>query len=245
MKDKLTVLVTTHVLPTAPSIEVIKECTDSIFNNFKGIKDCEFLVYCDSRDSEVSKEYVKNLSQLSDVKIFDRVDSGMIVNYIEVIEKCETDYLFFCEHDWLFLRPVKIQNLINCMDSNPNVNFVRFNKRNNWQTHKESGAWETYIEEETEITEFPLMRTNCIATHPHIVRKDKFVKEWLPTINRELTRTLKHHWSIELILYLWYTQEIKNLGFKKAQKKWGVFNYGPKSESNIITHLDGSNSGRT
>ena len=37
MKDKLTVLVTTHVLPTATSIEVIKECTDSIFNNFKHV----------------------------------------------------------------------------------------------------------------------------------------------------------------------------------------------------------------
>lgn len=79
-----------------------------------------------------------------------------------------------------------------------------------------------------------------LTTLPRKVRKDKFVKEWLPNINRELSTTFKHHWSIELILYLWYTQEIKNLGFEKAQKKWGVFNYGPNLTSNIITHLHGA-----
>ena len=79
-----------------------------------------------------------------------------------------------------------------------------------------------------------------IPTHLFIVIKDKFVKEWLHTINRDLSTNLKHHWSKELILYLWYTQEIKNLGFEKAQKKWGVFNYGPNLTSNIITHLDGA-----
>ena len=239
MKDKLTVLVTTHILPTAPSIQIIKECTDSIFDNFKGINECNILIYCDSRDSVTSQQYLDNLSTLKNVKIIDRPHSGMRSNYQHAIENCQTDYFFFCEHDWLFLRPVEIKKLIYCMDKNPNINFVRFNKRNNWKVDDANDAWETHIEEEDQIKECSLMRTNCVATHPHIVRKKKFVEEWLPFIDN-----VQGGWSIELSLYVVYTSAIRLLGFQEAQKRWGIFNYGSKKEANIITHLDGSDSGR-
>jgi len=234
IKDKLTALVTTHILPTAPSIEVIKTCTDSIFRNLEGIKDCKFLVYCDSRESEISQEYLSNLNSLDHVEIIDKPNSGLRMNYQDAIEKCETEYFFFCEHDWIFLRPVELEKIIDCMEKNPNVNYIKFNCRDNCSPDMRPApakAWETYIEEEDQIKECSLMRTNSITTHPHIIRKNKFVRDWLPLVDGH---------SIEVPLYRTYTHEIARNGFRETQKKWGVFNYGSKNDTQIIDHLDGN-----
>lgn len=251
MKNALTILITTHVLPTAPSIEIIDKCIRSIFENLEGLKDCNVLIYCDSKkDDPVYRQYLSNLrarpqalafpQTFRNVQVLDRPHSGLTVNYIDALVNCPTEFVLFCEHDWLFLRPIDVKALINCMEVNAEVNFVRFNKRNNWKVDDASDAWETHIEEEDQIKECPLMRTNSIATHPHVVRRDKFVNDWLPLIE-----TVQGGWSIELSLYVNYTNDIKNMGFTEAHKKWGAFNYGKMSEPYIIRHLDGSDSGRT
>jgi len=234
IKDKLTGLITTHILPTAPSVEVIKRCTDSIFKNFEGIKDCKLLVYCDSKDSNISREYLKNLNTLEHVEIVDNPSSGLRVNYQSAIEKCETEYFFFCEHDWIFLRPVELEKIIDCMENNPGVNYIKFNCRDNCTPDLRpfpAVPWETYIEEEDQIKECSLMRTNSITTHPHIIRRNKFVNDWLPFIQGP---------SIEVSLYSTYKRELEQNGFRETQKKWGVFNYGSKNDKQIIDHLDGN-----
>ena len=85
------------------------------------------------------------------------------------------------------------------------------------------------------------MKTDAIATHPHIIRTSKFMNDWFDIANIPGGNT----GQVEVNLYNKYTDSIRQDGFKKAHKKWGVYNYGAKNDSKLITHSDGSDSGLT
>ena len=46
---------------------------------------------------------------------------------------CKTPYLFFLEHDWIFLNNIThtINDLIKCMDKYIEINCILFNKKSN------------------------------------------------------------------------------------------------------------------
>lgn len=243
IKDKLTVILTTHILPSAPSTHIIEECINSIREKFEGINECVFKVYCDVKNPEEwdAKEYLNNLKQIENIEVIETPNSNLRMNYINAMGEVNTPYVLFCEHDWTFLDHIQTSNIISCLDENPSVNFIRFNKRDNNKAHSDNPEpgdadfWETHIEEALEIKEQSLMKTNCIATHPHIIRINT-LKTWLPLLKT---------WSIEWDLHSAYNKEIKHMGFEDAHRKWGIYNYGSKQTKKIVKHIDGSNSGRT
>ena len=255
LRDFLTVVITTHVLPSAPSSEIIERTISSIRNNFIGISDCKFMIYCDSKVNHPDySSYLENLNKIENVIIVDRPHDGIPYtglqnNYIEAVAGSSTPFAFVCEHDWTFVREVDTPKLIKAMIKYNFINFVRFNKRDNAKSHRDApppgddGAcfWETYVEEERDVEEQPLMKTDSIATHPHIVRIDKFKNDWL-----HLAKPVRPGFAgmVEQNLYDAYTKDIRKLGFNTAHKKWGVYNYGSREDLKIIVHTDGSNSGR-
>ena len=81
------------------------------------------------------------------------------------------------------------------------------------------------------------MKTDAIATHPHIIRASKFMNDWFDIASKPGPMT----GQVEVNLYNRYTSIIKRDGFTKAHKDWGIYNYGGRNEKKIITHLDGSN----
>jgi hypothetical protein len=149
--------------------------------------------------------------------------------------------MLLVEHDWVFLNNVDTPLLLNTMVKDNSINWVRFNKRDNNKAHSNNPEpgdvdfWENYIEKDNSRNQ-PLVKTDCIATHPHIVRINNFKDNWSKYL---------HTWSIESDLHHAYNRDIKDYGFKEAHKQWGVYNYGSINDKKIITHLDGSNSGRT
>lgn len=243
INKKLTVVLTTHILPSAPSTHIIEECINSIREKFEGINECVFKVYCDVKNPKewATKEYLNNLKQINNIEIIINPNSGLKINYLQALNEATTPYILFSEHDWQFLHKVKTTNIIECLDKNSFINFIRFNKRNNDKAHLDNPEpgdidfWETYVEEDLEIKEQHLMKTNCIATHPHVIRKN-IINTWLPLLSS---------WSIEWDLYSNYNKDIDNIGFEKAHKKWGIYNYGNTQTKKIVKHIDGSNSGRT
>lgn len=244
LSKQLTVVITTHILPTAPSTHIIKECINSIKKQFKDINVCKFLVLCDVKDQGewASKEYIANLKEIKDINVIIEPNSSLKQNYIKAIESIDTPFMLFSEHDWAFLREVNTSNIINTMLDNDFINFIRFNKRDNNKAHidnpepGDNDFWETHIEVESEDILQPLIRTNCFATHPHIIRVNKFIKEW-----KNLLKTFSIEWDI----YETYNKDIDKKGFKNTHKNWGIYNYGGLKDKKIVTHLDGSDSGRT
>ncbi len=253
LKDLLTVVITTHVLPSAPSVETISNTIQSIKENFTDIEECEFIIYCDSdTDNSNHDDYINNLNTIENVIIKEYahkgfLNTGLRDNYIRAAESSKTPFVLFCEHDWIFLREINTTKLINAMKNNEFINYVRFNKRDNDKSHKENPEpgdqvfWETYVEEQ-KISDCYFMKTDCIATHPHILRVEKFKNDW-----SQYASIYQPHITgiVETNLNYFYKMDITNVGFKNAHKKWGIYNYGSKGDKKIITHSDGSNSGRT
>tara|TARA_A100001391_G_scaffold204453_2_gene200227 strand:- start:4527 stop:5309 length:783 start_codon:yes stop_codon:yes gene_type:complete len=252
LKDLLTVVITTHVLPSAPSVAVIESTISSIRKRFSNINECKFIVYCDSDIDNVNhKEYIKNLKKIENIEIKECRHSGFLNtglrdNYVRAVYSSTTPYVLFCEHDWNFLRNIDTAKLLTAMHKTDEINFVRFNKRKNQLAHIDNPEvgdedfWETYVEEQN-INDHYFMKTDCIATHPHILRVDKFKKDWVKyaAINRDGITGI-----VEYNLNLFYKKDISILGFDSAHKKWGIYNYGSSHDEKIISHLDGSDSGR-
>ena len=239
LQNKLTVVLTTHILPTAPSTHVIESCISSIKKHFKSVDVCNFLVYCDMKDPSqtITQQYIQNLEQIKDITVILSPQSGLKTNYLRAIDSLWTPFMLFVEHDWIFLRDINTKLLIDTMSQNDNINFVRFNKRDNNKPHidnpepGDADFWETYIEAEDKYNQ-PLVKTNCIATHPHIIRVDSFQDRWRKHLNT---------FSIEWDVYQAYNKDIDAYGFEKAHKDWGIYNYGSIADKKIIDHLDGSN----
>ena len=112
LKDKLTIVITTHILPTAPKTDVIEATINSIRKNFKNISDCNFVIYCDSKIDNLNyKGYINNLQKIDNVQVLDVPHdgfpySGLQNNYISSIKNCQTPFVLCCEHDWFFLREI-------------------------------------------------------------------------------------------------------------------------------------------
>mgnify|MGYP003112578162 FL=1 len=249
LRENLSVIITTHVLPSAPSTDVIESTIDSIRNSFTGITNCDTRIYCDSNVDNINYEaYVENLRKIKNVSVVDVPHkgfpySGLQNNYINSIKNSTTPFVLCCEHDWFFLREIDTSLLIQTMLDNDFVNFVRFNKRDNIKAHirnpepGDADFWETFVQEEKLPLEQPLMKTDCIATHPHIIRTDKFVRDWVDIASSTKTRVPG---MVEFNLINAYKRDIARMGFQKAHRSWGVYNYGGKYDKKIITHLDGS-----
>ena len=239
LQKQLTVVLTTHILPTAPSTHIIESCISSIKKQFKNINKCKFLIFCDVKNIEewVSKEYISNLNQIHNVNIIIEPNSGLKQNYIKAIKSIDTPFMLLIEHDWVFLNKINTPLLMDTMIKDSDINWVRFNKRDNNKSHinnPEPGDeifWETHIEADNSRDQ-PLVKTNCIATHPHIVRVHNFKNNWLKYLYTS---------SIESDLYHAYKLDIDKYGFEEAHKNWGIYNYGDITDKKIIDHLDGSN----
>ncbi len=252
LSEYVTISMTTHILP---STNIIEECIASIRDKFIGIDKCKFIIYCDSnKDNQNHSSYINSLSNISGVDVVDCLNDGGEIglkkNYIKGVVDSETPFIFCCEHDWIFLREIDLPKLIKTMLEYDFINFVRFNKRDNKYAHinnPEPGDTcflETYVQEDFEISDGfqKLMKTNAIATHPHIIRKDKFVKDWLSIA--EVSRP-DIAGVVESNLQSAYESDIRTYGIEKAQRLWGIYNYGSSEDLKIIKHTDGSNSGRT
>jgi hypothetical protein len=248
LEKYLTISIPTHILPSAPSTDIIQNTIDSIRSNFMGIDDCKFVIYCDSWEEGLTKElYIKNLNDIKNVTVVDRPQGGLQANYLKGVADSNTPFVFCCEHDWTFLREIDTPKLIKAMLKYDFINFVRFNKRDNNGEHPHVCAipalppnWEAEAGQELEVTEQPLMKSHSTATHPHIVRRAKFITDWWDIAQIQGSAV----GQIEMNLFRAYANDINQMGFTAAHKNWGVYNYGSESDLKIIAHTDGSDSGR-
>jgi hypothetical protein len=134
------------------------------------------------------------------------------------------------------------------MIENDGVNFIRFNKRNNGLAHIDNlgpgdlkeYCWETHVEE-ANLSGCDLMKTDAIATHPHIIRVSKFIDEWLEIAEKPQSCT----GAVEVNLHHTYNNDIRSTSFLSAHNAWGIYNYGCRNDDKIIVHQDGSDTGRT
>lgn len=247
MKDKITIVIPTHVLPTAPSTEIIEETLSSL-TQIKEIEGCECIITCDtpsSFDADRAANYLKNLSEITETNDFFEIAISVVIdgqqraNFLNGIEKVKTPYFLFMEHDWCFIETPNITKLVEAMDNHKKINVVYFNKRRNIERPK----LEFVLKPDKEITELPLLKTTKWSNNPNLTRTSKWANEWLEIVKHAPLYRGDPKKQIEPILHGIYKQQIINEGFDSAHSKWGTYSYGEIGKNHMVIHIDGSQRG--
>lgn len=237
LKESISIITPTHILPSAPNTEIIEKMLESLYGNVIGSKYVNHYVFVDSDKTNPNrKEYIANLNKLknyySNLYIIEVFDSGLKTNYINGLRLCKTPYVFFVEHDWVFLEKIPLKRFVDIMDKNNHVNLIKLSKRNNMEV----GGWDSILEQDKDIPD--LIKTNSWSNHPHVSRKRKWIDEWLAIIDPNV-KAVKSY-GVEDVMFNRYQEDIVKYGFSRAHLQWGCYNWKTNSGIACIKHLDGS-----
>jgi len=240
--DQVSIMTTTHVIPSAPSTRIIKMMIESLQKNLPGYRWIRHIIFLDSnsknKNTKNYKQYLDNLISLKkeypNIQIIDRPDSGLKQNYLCGIKYIHTPYIFFIEHDWIFTQKILFPEMIKVMNKYPKVNYIKFSFRQDCRR----GGWDRILESENTIPELKLIKTDSWSNHPHLVRRKKWLSDWLQLVKPNKHVTGSH--GLEEVLFIYYQADVKRRGFGWAHNKWGVYNYGTPDGKSIVEHIDGS-----
>ena len=234
--NKLTILITTHY--TSRQYICLDKTLKYLLKNFGEGEKYKILICNDSynkskNDIKKSEENILSLkSKYSfdwyhgkrEFKFNNKIYNFKTVgcNILDLITKCNTDYFLFLEHDWIFIKKINVNNLLNLFELNKKINYIRFSLRNI------PGPWDTktkYIEE------LDLTSTNGFNNHPYISRR-QFWNDFL--IDKLIRNKVLF---IEDCIHKYMKNEREKMGLYIYKKQI----YGNSSNDSIcIKHLDGS-----
>jgi hypothetical protein len=237
LKHMVTIITVTHIVPSAPSTRIIENMISSLHQHVEGSQYMNHLIFVDNNlvDNNPNKEqYINNLNKLRNqypnLFIIDMPNSGLKTNYINGIKISTTPYLYFIEHDCFFLENIPTTRFVTIMESNANINYIKLSKRNNMET----GGWDRKLEQDKNFND--IVKTDSWTNHSHIVRRTKWVQDWLHIINPKKKAVNAH--GVEEVLYTKYQEDIKQNTFKKAHHKWGCYNWLTETGKSCIKHID-------
>ena len=242
MKDKLTILVPTHFVPSAPSTHII-EATLRSLESFSELHECKLHINYDmpGAPKRIYWEYYLNIKSLSTV-------FNTTVTYVQMaqqrtsfttlIRNVRTPYFLFVEHDWIFIERPSFEGIIKAMDNHPNINVVYFNKRPNIPH-----IYEEYLVSDKTIHEVPLLKTSKWSNNPNVGRMSKWREDWLRILDRSPIDRQNPRKQIEPYIHNLYKQQISKNGFEEAHKRWGCYSYGECGKNEMVKHLDGNRRG--
>lgn len=253
MKEKLTILTTTHFKASAHRIQAsyignhdrYNTSTDLILETIENLYkylDTNEIRHIISLDHDPkdhgSCEYLNNLNKLTinypNIEIIVTTD-GIRNSIMNLINSVETKYFLWFEHDWQFVRDCKFKYLLDLMDSESNINYIRFNKRDNIIMNCDSELLERKFN--VNDVDIVLCGTSGWSNNPYLGRLDNWKDQWM-TYLHEMPKK-DQHVTIEVELQNLYRGDISKLGFEKALDKWGVYIYDKRGASKVVHHTNG------
>ena len=206
------------------------------------IKKCpKIMIYDRKHDSDPDeKAYRKNLLTFASTNGFDLLEiyrGGLQHNMATAIEKIQTPYTLWVEHDWEFLPPgVNLAEMVNAFEQYRHINMIRFNKRRN-----AVAGFDFLLVQENAVEKINLLRTSAYSNNPQLVRTEKFRNHWLPLCrsdavakNYDLSCTA---FGVEEPLFRNIVKDIRQSGFEVAHSRWGTYVYGGANDPPRIRHL--------
>lgn len=180
----VTIAFMTNYTLDIPNVEKQKQTIKSFYKILKPKELCPTIIFCDEKPlSQIKGEFILyNGNKCSDYKKIGKNYENKLKNikllqhsklvkttslcdgYKKAIEMCKTPYLFFLEHDWIFLNNIThtIDDLIKCMDKYSEINCILFNKKSNKILQNQNVKETKY--------EIPLCLTNRQSNNPNILR---------------------------------------------------------------------------
>ena len=249
--DDITLMMVTHcTMPlkkfaslSPPSSKLVTATYGSMLKVFGDeIQDCPKIMCYDMNPNGVERDtqYTQSIEAFCDqngfnLHTFHGVGLFNVLN--RAIHCVDTPYIFFVEHDWMFRgERLMLPAFIEMMDNEPDINAIRFNKREN-----HLNGQDFLMSVDTTQRKYPLLKTSSYSNNPSIIRTKKLKNEWM-SICRTALRRVKGSlggsaFGVEEILFRKYVQDIRALGFQKAHLDWGLYVFGRVGDPPWITHL--------
>ncbi len=251
LKEDLTLIMATHCTQrlkkfaplSPPSNNLLTATYGSLLNMFgEGIAACPKIICYDAnpKGSACDIQYGRSVEAFSRRNGFllRRFQGAGLFNVLNrTIRTVTTPYIFFVEHDWMFKdERIQLTRIIEMMSDDPNINTIRFNKRENCLNGQDF-----LMRVDPADREYPLLQTSSYSNNPSIIRTEKLKNEWLPICDKAL-RLVKDQlggraFGIEEILFRKYCQDIRTYGFIKAHAGWGAYVFGGVGDPPRIVHL--------
>jgi hypothetical protein len=247
----LTVVVTSHfttkILARAdlspPGIGLVKTTYRSALQILgPRLADCRKILCLDLKDPSSGPEraYGENIRRFASDHGFEfrpLFGAGLQKVVASVLRDISSAYVLMLEHDWEFLPPaVDLEAILDLFENNPRIHLIRFNKRRNRISN-----FDFLLERETQIDGIPLTRTSAYSNNPHILRREKFVRDWLPLCQGDpfcrAADLRNRSFGIEEPLFKQYLWDIHRHGFSAAHARWGAYLLGRWGDPERIRHL--------
>jgi hypothetical protein len=237
LKHMVTIITVSHVIPTAPDVSIIEKMLESVREYIEGAKYMNHIIFVDTKPNNPhNQQFIENMNKLRKTRpnlyVLEIPNSGLKSNYINGIKLCKTPYMYFIEHDWIFNQKVPTTYFVDNMEKYNDVNYIKLSKRNNM----EYGGWDKILVHDERFKH--LVKTDSWTNHPHIVRHKKWLDDWLKVINPNIKA--EKSYGVEDVMYQQYQNDITQITFNNAHKKWGCYNWLSKTGLSPIKHLDGS-----
>lgn len=275
--SKLTILTVTHYSPletygelAPPTTGIVAKTVESVRENLRGAESCRHLLFYNypvRNERADAKTYEENLAEFARQEglVMYRTPNDSLRNTLaEAVERIETPYVLFVEHDWEFLAEIDLREVIATFEANEAVNHVRFNKYEN-----APAGWDSVVVEDRS-KRIPLCKVDTYSNNPHVVRRAE-LETWLERADPDLSfwidlyrsdawpntvRSLlslvlrsyarkyvlrKGHTQylddVEVVLDKRYKAMVRQVGFPAAHAKMGTYLYGPKNAGPYVRHL--------
>lgn len=210
---------------------------------------CRFLISYDSFTNddmyEISRYFRDIRGEICPSVSF--IKGGLISSLKNVLNKIQTEYFLFLEHDWVFLEKNRIDYnaLLQVFDKYSFVNAVWFNKDDNNMRGFDiaddlNGGVTPYVLEDR-IQELPLVTTCRWSNNPAIFRTSKMNEWFIKYINNEYVDKINQAAAnIEETMIPTYRTDIKEHGWDNVKDNWGTFLYGNLGDDPYVGHTDAS-----
>lgn len=225
---------------------------DYLLYSLKDWEKPQWVFLYDVRDSNFNEEELKKVIEPYnlDYKI-EKIHGGSVAAMYYIINFVSTPYVFYLEHDWVFLRnPPSLSVIAEVFDKYNFVKKILFKKDGNgnsllWAYEDGSGNQIPYSIDHR-IKEAPLIQACYWSNNPHMIRVSylsEVMKGIFPPDIDELYRRGQIHsraQGVEEPLIDRYRKEVSLNNWNQIKDKWGTFIYGDVSETTYIAHTDAS-----
>ncbi len=251
LKEDITLMMVTHCTQdlekfaalSPPSIKLVTATYGSLLRVFgDGIQGCPKIMCYDMNPNggERDTQYTQSIEAFCNQTGFSlhRFQGVGLFNVLnQAIQLIDTPYIFFVEHDWMFRgERLMLPAFIEIMNNDPNINAIRFNKREN-----HLNGQDFLMSIDTFQRRYPMLRTSSFSNNPSIIRTEKLKNDWLPMCETALRRVSESlggsAFGVEEILFRKYVQDIRAHGFQRAHLDWGMYVFGRVGDPPRLTHL--------
>jgi hypothetical protein len=235
------IIITTSLIPTHPSLDMINTTIQSIYKHLHGLSpSAPLFIACDGlKESALESDrtrfeaYVQNLKDSyhgpHETILVGSHSLGILGNVKQAMDLVDTEFVYVIQHDMPFIQPIEHALVIKTMKEYPDVmRLVRFNKSKNrpWRLRNRTDfVWD----EETPVNHvngIHFCKTLKWSDNNHLTRKS-YYDEIYPLFGNILSRPMEGKMMTI------------TLTTNNTNTRWATFLYGDRYTGPYIGHLDG------